>query len=452
MEQRNQNACPYCQRSKLTVWVAKVGLLGNQSLQKGERLAVVGGGFSGLSLATFAKSRGHEVTIYEAGQRVGGLLGSVDEGFGIVEQAANGIVNCLALEALCDIVEIKTISPLSTAKGRFIFHEGKPRKWPLSLNDSIGFSKRLLTSSKIEGDTLEDFGGATLGEKATQTLLEPAFFGVYAARASELAWRAAFPKVDEADKPKRLIARLLEMQKRTREPGLTIKGTVGFKGGMQELVDGMSHYLGDSIHLNHPIRNADTFQALLKKYDKVALCLPAHQLINLFDPDLARLFQSVRYLPLVTVTVNIKLLEEKSFKGFGTLFPVKEQSVESPFLGVLYNSNIFPNRVKSSDIASLTLIGGGSIRPEMIDWTEEQLLQAAQNQIARLNLPHGETVHFLTTKWEKALPLYSPSHLTSLKQIHSILQAEYKSLSLLSNFTGSLSLRGMVKAADGFST
>lgn len=429
-----------------------MGILGNKSLLKGQRLAVVGGGFAGLSLATFAKSRGHEVALFEGDSRVGGLLGSKDNGFGIVEFAANGIVNCLAFEALCEIVGVQTISPLPTAKGRLIYTKEKPRKWPLAPRDTLRIATQMLRASKIEGETLADFGKTMVGKRATELLLEPAFFGVYAARANELAWKAAFPNVDEADKPMRPIARLLEMQKRGREPGLTINGTVGFKGGMQELVDGMTFFLGDSIHLNHLINDKAALKTLVKEYDKVALCLPAHQLINFFGSDFSRLFQGVRYLPLVTVTFHVKVLQEKSFKGFGTLFPIEEQSEnDAPFLGVLYNSNIFENRAKNPASASLTLIGGGSIRPEMIDWTDEQLRIAAEAQLSKLMLPIKELAAVSITRWPKALPLYSPWHLAALKEIDKILPKDFPNMSLLSNFTGSLSLRGMVKAAEAFS-
>ena len=65
-----------------------------------QTVKVVGAGFSGLTTAYFLVKRGFKVRILEKSCRAGGLIETTQTEHGLVEKAANGILNSAKLEAI----------------------------------------------------------------------------------------------------------------------------------------------------------------------------------------------------------------------------------------------------------------------------------------------------------------------------------------------------------------
>ena len=63
--------------------------------------AVVGAGFSGLVTAYYLARADFQVRICEQSSRAGGLIKTIQTPQGLVETAANGLLNSARLEALC---------------------------------------------------------------------------------------------------------------------------------------------------------------------------------------------------------------------------------------------------------------------------------------------------------------------------------------------------------------
>src|SRR2546421_10271707 len=66
-----------------------------------QTINVVGAGFSGLTTAYFLTKRGFQVRIFEKTDRAGGLIHTIRSAHGLVETAANGLLNSARLEAMC---------------------------------------------------------------------------------------------------------------------------------------------------------------------------------------------------------------------------------------------------------------------------------------------------------------------------------------------------------------
>ena len=64
-------------------------------------VTIIGAGISGLTTAYFLFKSGVPVRILEKQSRVGGLLGTRRTEHGLVETAANGLINSTRLEAMC---------------------------------------------------------------------------------------------------------------------------------------------------------------------------------------------------------------------------------------------------------------------------------------------------------------------------------------------------------------
>ncbi|MBL8168506.1 MAG: FAD-dependent oxidoreductase, partial [Acidobacteria bacterium] len=146
-------------------------------------VTVVGAGFSGLTTAYYLVKAGARVCLIERNDRPGGLLGTLRTEHGLVETAANGILNSARLEALCADVGARLIAPRSGASARYIWR-GKPRRWPLKAGESIRVLTGLLSNATaLRGkpqETIVGWGQRVLGNGATRFALVPALSGIYA--------------------------------------------------------------------------------------------------------------------------------------------------------------------------------------------------------------------------------------------------------------------------------
>ena len=98
-----------------------------------KRIAVIGAGISGLSAAHWIAQAGHDVTIFEQSDRVGGSIHSVRENGFLFEAGPNSLLdNTPATLELCDSLGITgelEKQPLRT-KSRYIFLNGRLHEVP----------------------------------------------------------------------------------------------------------------------------------------------------------------------------------------------------------------------------------------------------------------------------------------------------------------------------------
>src|SRR5262245_51892771 len=97
-------------------------------------ITVVGAGFSGLTTAYFLTKQNLKARIIEKTDRAGGLIKTVHTQHGLIETAANGLLNSRQLEAMCADIAAPLIPTRSEGRKRFIFR-GKPKQVPLKLSD-----------------------------------------------------------------------------------------------------------------------------------------------------------------------------------------------------------------------------------------------------------------------------------------------------------------------------
>ncbi len=118
---------------------------------------VIGGGFSGLAAAYFLARAGHKVRLVETGARVGGLLDTLQTPYGPVETAANALLSSQLVEGVGAELGLELTPALRTSRRRFIFRDGRLRRWPLNLISTlrlIGLAVRLIAAGLEKGRSL----------------------------------------------------------------------------------------------------------------------------------------------------------------------------------------------------------------------------------------------------------------------------------------------------------
>src|SRR5258708_2144007 len=96
-----------------------------------KKFIVVGRGFSGLVTAFYLKRHGWNVELFEKNEKPGGLINSDLTQWGLVESAANGVLNTVRLEELARELGIEVLPARKESRKRFIYRQGLSQ-WPLS--------------------------------------------------------------------------------------------------------------------------------------------------------------------------------------------------------------------------------------------------------------------------------------------------------------------------------
>lgn len=424
--------------------IKELSFLG-KPLQKNTQYVVIGGGIAGLMLGFFLKKNNVKFKLIEQNNTLGGLLKSHHSDFGLAEQAANGFIWCAEMQEICDDLGLKIALPRQISKARYLVRNRQLKKFPLTALETIKMvGKMMLPHPPTE--TIADFGEQYFGKAFSQQLLEPAFAGIYGADIRNLSFPGALSTLANIlNKSSLLPLAMMKMRFNAKKNPNTSKkrqtsGTHGFTNGMSEFVEALANYLKDDIELNVDGRSLkDTKENLI-------ITTPAYVASDFFEGETKNILQKVRYTPIITTTLFFNRSALGQFKdGFGCLIPRNENL---QILGVLFNSCIFDHRVKDETIVSLTCI--------MRDDSENlSLLQQLDLDIKNLLVKELDILFDISEKplyyhifrWEKGIPLYSPTLYKSWFELDDLLNTNYPNRNLFGNYTGQISIRGMSQSA-----
>ncbi len=384
-----------------------------------KEVTVIGAGISGLLIADALKTKGYQVEVLESAPRVGGLLESKQTHLGLVECAAHSFLMTDAMVKHFEEIGITPISVNPKAKARYIYRNGKPQRMPLTFVEILRTLFQYLRRKPILSPTasFEAWGLHHLGEAATRFLIAPFVTGVFAATPQELDFRLAFPKVKQKEK----------------------KQMMTLPGGLESWALALRTRLHENIQLNRAVTT-------LRKIKNIVIATPAPQAANLLratHPKLAELFEQIPYAPLITITVFAKSLDfgRKAPRGIGVLIP-RGEGVR--ILGVLYNSSAFIGRVRNSDTTSLTVMLGGTTDPEALTLTDSQIEALLKKELNQVLGWSGESFELHITRWKNAIPIYGPRLRAALDTATAELTLQQPGLLLCGNWTGNVSLRGIL--------
>lgn len=391
-----------------------------------QTITVVGAGFSGLTTAYFLTKQGHKVRISEKADRSGGLIKTIRTEHGLVETAANGLLNSAQLEAMCADLGVPLIPTLKEGRRRFIFR-GKPKQVPLTLSDigrmalRFGVSARTLRPRQFE--TIADWGRRVIGRGATDYLLTPALGGIYAGdperlSASLIFGRASLPDHLATNKPQKA----------------KVRGTVAPVNGMQQLIDGLQIYLekaGVEFQFNgeSPIRSGD----------RTVVCLSARAAAEYLAPDapeLSAALSEIEMLSIATVTC-FYAPNAARLNGFGCLFP-RDQGFRAR--GVLFNGSIFAGRGPAH---AETWIFGGALDPGVVKLTDSEFAELIASERERFYRQKDQPLDMFVTRWPNALPHYS----IEFEKVLTNLPAPPENVALVGNYLGRIGLAKILERA-----
>lgn len=406
------------------------------------KIAVIGGGISGLAVAERLAAAGAEPIVLEEAARVGGKIGTVQKDGFLLETGPNGFLDkepaTLALASRLDLGQ--GLRKAGSAAGkRWIFTRGRLRQVPASppaflasdILPALAKARVMLEplSRRVKAgvdESIASFGRRHLGKVATRDLLGAMVLGIYAGDAERLSLQSCFPRMAELEREHRsLTLAMLRLQRARKKAG----GPAGPSGTLTSVEGGLGHYtrrlgeaLGDAVHLEHRVnaivpkdggfllRATGAGDARELFADRVVITTPADEagrLLAPLDPSLGELTASVPYAPMAVVHLAWpKARIRHPLDGFGFLLPPHEFR---RILGAMFISSIFPWRAPA-DHALITVMIGGAVHPELVGSSEQDLAEIAVSELAPIIGAQGVPSMWEVIRWDRAIPQYVVGH------------------------------------------
>jgi oxygen-dependent protoporphyrinogen oxidase len=422
-------------------------MLGNPDPNKKD-ITIIGAGIAGLLLANRMDELGYEVTLLESAERAGGMIRTAQTPFGIAESAAHSLLASPAVRAQFDELKVPLVEV--GTRTRYVFRRGKLRKFPLSPLETLVAIFRayfVLADRSYSPDevTLERWSRRHLGRGGLDYLLTPFVRGIYGAEPGEVLVGAAFPAL-KIQWGHSLLSQTLSTLRRdwgkTRDKKPMVAPALGMESLVEALERRLAERLGERFKLGTPVDR-------LPLAGNLALCTPAAEaarLIEREDPKLAELLSKVRYAPLISATVFVAAERvPPDVTGVGVLVP-KVEGHEA--LGILFNSSSFPQRVAMAGTASFTMMLGGTSRPELLELDEPALRALVETEMASILGIRGGIKDIVIHRQERAVPIYD-ADLVDTWDIARRTWCSRAGQMLFGNYTGQVSLRGMIESVRG---
>ena len=344
------------------------------------RIAVVGGGISGLSAAFYVKRRRPEaeVVLLERDAKLGGTMQTVEvDGFRF-EAGSNGFLS--NKPDTLELVRESGAEPLlmrsnDAARLRYVYSDALHRlpedamsfvRTPLlSLGGKLRVLGEVLVPARREGseETLQQFGYRRVGREFTDVFLDAMVAGIYASTPDRISVNAAFPLVVRLEREYGgLFKGMLKKRKKEAGPGGVL---MSFVRGVSTFTEHLGRAIQADVRLGAEVTGLARDGALWRltgpglevTADRVILTTPAYvtsRLLAPLDAEASERLDRIEYSPIAVIGLGYERLAHP-LNGFGLLTTT---SARKPILGVLWDSSIFPDRAPPGKKSLRVMIGG----------------------------------------------------------------------------------------------
>lgn len=402
------------------------------------QIAIIGAGVAGLTAALSLKRRGHEVTLFEASDRAGGVIRSTRQGGFLADFGPNSM---LAPPPLVGVMlreldlERQRVDCAPAAMRRYVVRRGRAVAVPTSAGAFLTtplFSARAKLRvlfdpfSRIRPpageESLAGLVRRRLGQELVDYGLNPMIAGIYAGDPERLSSAHAVTTLSALEtRYGSLIGGMAKMMReRRREMGKPEGKLFTFRDGMQSVPDAMTRALGRTILYRTRVeRLSPTSEgwllhatgpagAIVRTYDSVVCAVPSHAAAQIdFRGEQGEDWKAlgeIQYNPVaVVVSGYARDAVRHPLDGFGVLVPGVERLNT---LGTLFSSSLFAERAPAGFITLTTFVGGAR-QPELALGGESQITAAVQRDLVQFLGVQAEPVFRITQVWPRAIPQYN---------------------------------------------
>jgi protoporphyrinogen/coproporphyrinogen III oxidase len=434
-----------------------------QLLPQTPRIAVIGGGISGLAAAhrLYELNPAAQVTLFEASGRLGGVLHTERRDGYLIERSADMFTTRepWALDLCRRIgIESELIETTKQHRRAFVVHKGKlvpvpegftlmsPAKvWPilktplLSPLGKLRLAWEYFTPKKPDesDESLQSFVTRRFGREAFDRLIQPLIGGIYTADPSQLSMQATLPQFVEMERKAGSLIAGVRRQKsgagfqpaQKTGSGARYGMFLAPRDGMQCLVDAIAAKLPpEVVRLNTRVerisRTTDDSRWRIEfagqapqEFDSVILAAPAPvsgKLLAGIDAELSRLVSGIPQ-----AGCNVALLGFRRdqiahpLDGFGFVVPTIENR---RIIAGSFSSVKFPGRAPEGKVLLRVFIGG-ALQPELLSLQDAETCDLVLAELRDLLGVSGEPEFCDIAHWHGAMPQYHVGHLEKVRQI-----------------------------------
>jgi len=426
-----------------------------------KRIAIVGGGISGLAAAFALEERRRDgesldYAVYESGPRFGGVLATEQVGGCLVEAGPDSFLTEKPWAAdLCRRlgIEDQLIGSNDRHRKTYILVKGKLTPLPdglmfmvptrlapalLSTLFSPATKLRMIREWRFapRGSRSDESVAALVerhyGAEMVERLADPLLSGVYGGEAAQLSVRAVLPRFLEMESKYGSLGRGMlaaHKNKNSAQPAPPI--FTSLKGGMQQLVEALVEGLPDGIlRANSPV------QAVQKQgrgwvvsagyasdeFDSVIVATSATAAVPLFEITCAALafeLKAIPYSSSMTVALGFDQDVRAALPpGFGFLVPHSEGK---RLLAATFVHNKFPHRAPE-DRALIRCFLGGTRDEQVLQIADDEILNIVREELRQILGLNAEPLFTRIYRWKGAMAQYVVGHLERLQRIDDLLK------------------------------
>jgi protoporphyrinogen/coproporphyrinogen III oxidase len=438
-------------------------------------VAVIGAGITGLTAAYRLKQRGSRVVVYEAGDRIGGVIRSERRNGYLAELGPNSMTSPPAAVAslLSELgLDSRLVAAAPEARNRYIVRRGRLIRLPMSPPELL--TSRLLSNAAklaIFGEPLMEASDSAVDEsvaafvrrrfnqEVVDYIANPVVAGTLAGDPEQLSVRHALPQLQSLERTQgSLVKAFVQMMKaRKARGGTTPGGVVSFRDGLQEIPDALARALTSELRLKSPVTQlrqgprgwtvGAAFQTP-ELYDAVVYAAPAYALDEI-DLDLAggeRLstLSSIVHPPVAVLALGFSRDQvSHPLDGFGFLTPEIERR---RVLGVVFSSTVFPDRAPEGHVL-LTAFVGGARDPDFVQDDPQTMTARVLDDLRLLLGTQGEPVFRSIQVWPKSIPQYALGY-GRFKDIAEDVERRNPGLVLAGTYRDGVSLAEAIGSGD----
>ena len=437
------------------------------------RIAIIGGGISGLAAAFEAEQRraaGAEIeyVLYESSSQLGGVLRTEHVDGCVVEAGPDSFVTEKPWAAdLCRAVGLgeQLIGSNDADRKTYILVRGRLVEMPDGLMFLVptkilptGLSPLFSWTTKLrmlreffhpprpvnQDESVAAFVTRHYGSEMVDRLADPLLSGVYGGEAANLSVPAVLPRFAEMERTHGSLGRaMLAARKHMAAGGHNSPPPLftSLLNGMQQLTETVASRLKpSSLRTNAPV-NAIQAEAggwvvsaglQSDHFDGVVIALPgsaAADVLRLANADLSAELAAIQYTSSITVGMGYDHEVRRSLPpGFGFLVP---RSEGKRLLAATFVHNKFPHRAPE-DRALLRCFFAGSNAENVWPLTDRQIVENVRNELQQIIGLRAEPLFARVYKWKSAMAQYGVGHLDRLARIEK-LRSQLPRLALAGN-------------------
>ena len=404
------------------------------------RVAVVGGGMSGLTTAYRLAQAGLDVTVHEASERAGGKLATVQVGDLRLEAGADSFVarKPWAVE-LCRELGLGGDLESPGANGAYLWTDrglvAFPKDAPFGIPGDIGdvfrwpglsragrrrAAQDLLRGKRKDGieETLGGLLRRRLGDEATEMAIAPLLAGLYAGDVDRLSASATFPELLVWESSQGSLIRGSQATMRAARRGTPGPMFVKPRGGIGRLSEALAASLGERLQTDATVGSI----AELADADAIVLAVPAFEAARLLGSASSGPAKALNGIPYASTGVVFLVFGEGTQAALppGTGFVVPRG--KTPMTACTWISSKWPDAAFGSRAVVRCYVGGVGDE-DVLEAPDDQLIDAcAQHLAAVVELP-GSPEASAVVRWIRAMPQYEIGHVERVRTIRRALPA-----------------------------